>query len=113
MNNKYFIILAIIVLFYVINVVRKKKFSIKESFWWIIAALIMLLLAVFPYSIDWFAKKLNIEYPPSLLFVACIVFLLFINFRDSRKISELQMKVIELGQELAIVKEKTYKKGSK
>ena len=50
---------------------------------------------------------LNIAYPPSLLFVICIVFLLFINFRDSKRISELQMKVVELGQELAIIKEKT------
>lgn len=106
MNNIYFIILAVIILFYVINIVRKKKFSIKESFWWIIAALIMLVLAVFPYSIDWFAKKLNISYPPSLLFTVCIVFLVFMNFRDSKRISELQMKVVELGQELAIVKEK-------
>lgn len=106
MNNIFFIILAIIVLFYVINIVRKKKFSIKESFWWIIASIIMLFLAIFPYSIDWFAEKLNISYPPSLLFIVSIVFILFINFRDSKRISELQMKVVELGQELAIIKEK-------
>ncbi|MCI6265432.1 MAG: DUF2304 domain-containing protein [Erysipelotrichaceae bacterium] len=106
MNNIYFILISIIVLLYVVNVVRKKQFSIKESFWWVLSAIVMLLLSIFPYSIDWFAKKLNISYPPSLLFVICIIFLLFINFRNSRKISELQMKVVELGQELAIVKEK-------
>ena len=106
MNNYYFVILAILVVAYVINIVRKKKFSIKESFWWFILSLVMLFLAIFPYSIDWLAQKLNISYPPSLLFVICIVFLLFINFRDSKRISELQMKVVELGQELAIVREK-------
>ena len=106
MNNCYFVVLAILVVFYVINIVRKKKFSIKESFWWFILSLVMLFLAIFPYSIDWLAQKLNISYPPSLLFVICVVFLLFINFRDSKRISELQMKVVELGQELAIVKEK-------
>ena len=51
-------------------------------------------------------KKIGVDYPPSLLFVLCIIFLLFINFRNSRRIAELQMKVVELGQELAIVKEK-------
>ena len=106
MNNIYFVILAIIVMFYVFNVVRKKKFSIKESFWWIVATLIMLILSIFPYSIDWFANKLGIAYPPSLLFVLCIIFLLFILFRNSKKIFELQMRVIEIGQELAILKEK-------
>ncbi len=110
MNRTYFIILSVIVILYVINIVRKKKFSIKESFWWIVASIIMLLLSIFPYSIDYFAKKLGVSYPPSLLFVLCIIFLLFINFRDSKRISELQTKVVELGQELAIIKEKTNRK---
>lgn len=106
MNNIYFIILSIVVIIYVFNIVRQKQFSIKESFWWMFASLIMLFLSIFPYSIDWFASALGIAYPPSLLFVLCIVFLLFILFRNSRKIFELQMRVIEMGQEMAILKEK-------
>lgn len=109
MNNIVFIILAIIILLYVVNSVRKKRFSIKESFWWIVASVIMLLLAIFPHSIDWIAQKIGVAYPPSLLFVACIIFLILINFRDSKRISELQTKVIELGQELSILKEKVNK----
>ena len=57
-------------------------------------------------DIDKIAKFLNISYPPSLLFVLCILFLTFINFRNSQKISSQQEKIIELAQELAIVKEK-------
>lgn len=110
MNNKYFILVSVIVILYVINIVRKKKFSIKESFWWVIGSIVMLLLSLFPYSIDWFAEKLDIAYPPSLLFVICVFFLLFINFRFSKRISELQMKVVELGQELAIIKAKSNRK---
>ena len=110
MNNIYFIVLSIIILIYVVNIVRKKKFSIKESFWWMVAVVIMLILSIFPYSIDWIASKIGIAYPPSLLFVACIMFLVLINFRDSKRISELQMKVVELGQELAIVKSKKKEK---
>lgn len=106
MENKYFIFLSICVILYVVNIIRKRMFSIKESFWWIIASGLMLLLSIFPYSIDWIAKKLNIAYPPSLFFVLCIIFLLFINFRNSKRIAELQMKVVELGQELAIIKDK-------
>ncbi len=106
MNNIYFIVISIFILLYVVNGVRKKTFSIKESFWWVIGAVIMLFLSIFPYSIDWIAKRLSISYPPSLLFIVCIVFLLFQNFRDSKRISELQIKTIELAQELAIVKEK-------
>lgn len=109
MNNSYFIIVSVIVLLYVINIVRKKQFSIKESFWWVVGAVVMLILSIFPHSIDYFANMLNIAYPPSLLFVICIIFILFINFRNSKRIAELQMKVVELGQELAIIKGKNNK----
>ena len=104
MKNVYFIIFSIVVIIYVINIVKKKKFSIKESFWWFFASILMLLLSIFPHSIDIIALKLNITYPPSLFFVICIIFLLFINFRNSKRIAELQTKIIELGQEMAIVK---------
>ena len=106
MNKIYFIILSTIVLLYVINIVRKGKFSIKESFWWFLGAVVMLILSIFPQIIDWFAKKINIAYPPSLLFVLCIVFLLFQNFRASKKISEMQLKIIELAQQLSLIREK-------
>ncbi len=106
MKNIYFIILSTFALLYVIVNVKKKKFSIKESFYWVLASIIMLILSIFPYSIDTVAKWLNVSYPPSLLFVLCIIFLLYINFRNSRKIAEQQEKIIELAQELAIVKHK-------
>ena len=103
MKKIYFIILSAFSLIYVIVEVRKKHFSIKESFWWFIAAIGMLLLAINPYSIDRIAAWLNIAYPPSLLFVICIIFLLFINFKNSKRIAEQQDKITELAQRLAIL----------
>ena len=104
MNNIYFIIISILAMVYIVHEIRKKRFSIKESFWWMISTIIMLLLAIFPYSIDWLAEKFGIEYPPSLLFVFCIIFLVLMNFRNSKRISEQQMKITELAQNLAILK---------
>ena len=75
MNRLYFIIIALLPMIYIIHDVRKKRFSIKESFWWMVASFLMLLLAMFPYSIDWLAKQFGVEYPPSLLFVLCIIYL--------------------------------------
>lgn len=106
MKNIYFIIISIAAIFYVISNIRKKKFAIKESFYWVLASFIMLILSIFPYSIDSLATFLNISYPPSLLFVLCILFLILVNFRNSREISMQQEKIIELAQELAIIKEK-------
>lgn len=111
MKNIYFIVISALCMIYVISVVRKKKFSIKESFWWFIASVVMLILSIFPYSINWLAKVFKIAYPPSLLFVFCIIFLVFMNFRNSRKISEQQEKIIELAQHIAVLEsEKNEKK---
>lgn len=104
MKNNYFIIAAILCVFYIIHQVRKDKFSIKESFWWFTASILILVLAIFPGIVDWFAIKLNIAYPPSLLFVVCILFLIFINLRDSKRLGEQNTKIIELGQQLSILK---------
>ena len=109
MKNIYFIIVSVIAFIYIIHEVRKKKFSIKESFWWMVAAVVMIILSIFPYAIDKLAKFLNIDYPPSLLFVLCILFLLFIVFRNSKRIAEQQEKIIELAQELAILRDKNKK----
>lgn len=107
MKKIYFIIIAIICMIYIIGEVRKKKFSIKESFWWFAASIVMLFLSIFPYSINWLAKIFGVEYPPSLFFVFCIIFLTFINFRNSKKIAEQQEKIIELAQQVSILKEES------
>ena len=109
MNNIIFIAISVIAIILVVNSVRRKVFSVKESFWWFAAAIIMLLLSIFPYSIDWVAEKLNIAYPPSLLFVLCIVFLVFINFRNSKIIANIHTQLIDISQELAILKSKINK----
>ena len=110
MKNIYFIILALFSILYVILEVRNGKFSIKESFYWFVASLIMLILAIFPKILDGVADRLNIYYAPSLLFVLCIVFLLFINFRSSKKIAEQQEKINALAQEVSILRSKYEKR---
>lgn len=106
MNKIYFIIIALLCMIYIIMEVRKGKFQIKESFWWFIASIIMLILAIFPYSINWLAKIFNVAYPPTLFLVFCIIFLVLMNFKNSKKISEQDKKIIELAQVIAILKEK-------
>ena len=86
--------------------VRKNKLSITTSFGWIVFCLIFLILSIWPKSIDWLSKILNISYPPTLFLTLCIVILFVINFSYSKKIALLQDKVTNLAQELSIIKEK-------
>lgn len=104
MNNIYFIIIAVILMIYIVHTVRKNKLSVKASFWWLIGSVIILLLSIFPYSINWLAEIFGIAYPPALLLTLAVVFLLFINFQDSRHISEQQAKITELAEQVALLK---------
>lgn len=104
MKKIYFIVGTIIIGLYILNEVRKKRFSIKESFYWILGVLLMLILAIFPQCIDFLAAYLGVAYPPSLLFVICIVFLLLMNFRNSKRITKQQEEIIELEQNLTLLK---------
>ena len=110
MNNIYFIVLSILIIIYTIHSVRKEHLSIKTSFIWILASLIMLLLSIFPYSIDWLARLLGIEYPPALFLTLCVVLLLILDFNFSNKVAKLQEKVIDLAQEVSVLKEKNNEK---
>lgn len=103
MKNIYFVFVALCAIIYVISEVRKGKFSIKESIWWFLASIVMLILAMFPRILDNLCLYLGIGYSPSLLFVICILFLLFINFRNSRRMAEQQDKITELGQKCALL----------
>lgn len=104
--NIFFIILGIIYLIYIFIAVKNGKFNVVESFFWICGGVIVLILSIFPKTIDLISKYVGVDYPPSLLFMLCIIFLLFINFRNSKRIAEQQEKIIELAQNLAILKSK-------
>lgn len=110
MKNIYFIVLSIIVILYMIFSIRKNKLSVKESFMWILFSIVMLILSIFPHSIDNIAPFFGVEYAPVLLLTFCVVILFIINFTSGKKIDELQKKVVDLTQELSIVKAKQNEK---
>lgn len=109
--NYFFIIVAIIFIIYILNLIKMKSFSVKESMFWVMGAIIILIFAMFPKLLDTIAIKLNIAYPPSLLFLAGILFLLLINFRNTQKISKQNERIIELAQRCSILEYQIEKGG--
>lgn len=102
--NILFIITGIIIIIYIFHTVKNGKFSINESIFWIFGGFVILILSLFPKIIDIVASKLGIDYPPSLLFMMCSIFLIFMCFRNNRRIAEQQEKIIELAQQLTLLK---------
>ena len=104
MKTEYFIIISILFIIFITLSVKHSKLSIKESFWWMMGSIVALILSIFPNIIDWIAKLFGVKYPPALLFVFCILFLLYMIFRNSKRIAEQQEKIIELAQQVALLK---------
>ena len=84
--------------------IRKNKLSVTNSFIWIVFCTILLVLSIWPTSLDWLANLLGIAYPPALFLAIAAVILFIMNFIQSKKIEDLHKKVIDLGQELSILK---------
>ena len=110
MKNFYFIILALCIMLYIFSSIRKNKLSVKTSFGWIIGVFGMLFLAIFPKSLDWLAYFIGVNYPPALFLTLCVVILFVIDFNNSKKIAEYQMKIIELAQHVTLLEAKSNKK---
>lgn len=113
MKNVYFIILAVAVIIYMFVSIRRNRLSVSSSFGWIIFSIVMLLLAIFPHSIDILAPLFGVEYAPVLLLTFCVVLLFIMDFRKSKKIDDLEKKVVDLGQELSIVRETVNEKNKR
>ncbi len=104
--NYLFILAALFFVVIILRTVIKGSLSINESFFWLFGSLVVLGLSVYPKIIDKIAVRVGVDYPPSLLFVGCILFLLLINLRLNKKIASIQDKLTRAGQELAILRSK-------
>lgn len=110
MNNVPFIVISILTIIYIIVSIRHEKLSVAASFGWTLFCLAMLFLSIFPKSLDWLSFQLGITYPPAFLLTICVVIIFISNFRDDKKIDELEKKVIDLSEELNILKSKKNEK---
>lgn len=105
----FFLIVGILLALYIINVVRKNKIDIKESILWLFGSLAIIIFAIFPGIITYLANLVGIEYPPSLFFFICTIFIILINFRITKKMFENQERIVTLLQEVSILKEELKK----
>lgn len=110
MNNIVFIAIAICTILYILLSIRKNRLSIANSFVWIIFCILLLVLAIWPASLDWLANLMGITYPPALFLTIAIVILYIMIFSQSKKIEDLHKKVIDLGQETSIIKDRNNKR---
>lgn len=101
--NYFFIVIAVVFMIYIFSMIINKNFSVRESMFWVLGAIVVLVFAIFPKLLDKIALALKIDYGPSLLFLLGIFFLLLINFRNTKKLTKQNEKIIELAEKYSIL----------
>ncbi len=99
-------IIGLTILVSVVLLIVTGRLKERYSILWLFSALFICILSVSRRLLEYISYKLGIYYPPSLLFLAGVLFLLAINISFSVTISRLSSKVDTLAQEIALLRER-------
>lgn len=105
MDPIFRIILIVVSLFTLIGVIRKirnAKVQIESSLFWIVFSSLLLILSIFPQISEFAADLLGMYSTVNFIFLFVIFILLVHQFTNSIKISQLENKIKELTQEIAV-----------
>jgi hypothetical protein len=101
----HFSIIGLLFICYVLAKVKKNQFAEGKSILWITGGILMLVFSLFPLIFVKLSTLLGVVYPPSLLFLFSILFVVFVTFRQDQEISLLSEHVKDLAQRNAILEE--------
>ncbi|MBR1692506.1 MAG: DUF2304 domain-containing protein [Lachnospiraceae bacterium] len=97
------ILLASLVTFlYVLRRIRKAQLQLQDSLFWIFLAFVFVIMGAFPQIVYAASRFFGFQAPVNLIFLVIIFILLLKVFLSSIKISQLENKLDQLVQELAI-----------
>jgi hypothetical protein len=96
-------ILGLMLSIIIFELVRKKKFREELSLMWFTVGIAIMASSVADLVIDPIARLLKIGYPPALVFVWVIFFLILALLYFSVLISDLKGKIKELSQKIALM----------
>lgn len=96
------IIVSLMTFVGIVKKIRNAKVRIEISLFWIVFSGIILLISIFPQIVEVIAKIIGVYDVPNCIFLIAIFILLINQFMDSIKISQMEQKLSDLTQELAV-----------
>ncbi len=89
---------------FVVDFVRRNLLKEKYSVLWLALSIVVIILSLWRGLLDWLAAFLGVAYPPSLLFLVALIFVILICLHFSVVISILYDKYKILNQEVTLLK---------
>ena len=100
------IIVSVGTLFLMMRRIRQSKMQIENAVFWIVLALVLVVFSLFPAAADFAAHCLGIYSTANFLFLFAIFVLIVKVFYMTIHISQLEMKIRELVQQMALDEKK-------
>jgi hypothetical protein len=99
------LITGILVLGFILRLVRRRELRGKYSLLWLAVGIFGLVIALVPGLLDDVADWVGVSYPPAILFVIAIAFLLLVVVHLSWELTRLEDRTRTLAQELAMLRQ--------
>ena len=96
------LVAAVILVVFMLRSIKKSKLRIEDSIFWIFLTLLIFVLAIFPEIGGFFSDIMGFQAPVNLIFLFFIFVLLMKSYFMSRQISELETKIRELTEQIAL-----------
>ncbi len=96
------IAMSVLSLVYVVWKIRYSKMQIEYALFWIVLSILMIIMSVCPELVYWMTRSLGMMSPANLVFFFIIGVLLLKVFMMTIEISDLENKVKDLVQQIAI-----------
>lgn len=97
---------ALFSFYIVIKNIRKSCMLISDCLCWFFIRFLGIVLAAFPGISFSLSEVLGVESPVNLVFLFLIALLLFLVFKQTQRISELEIKIRDLTQNITIERKK-------
>ncbi|HUS83405.1 MAG TPA: DUF2304 domain-containing protein [Dehalococcoidia bacterium] len=107
----FVILVAVAIAAVVLSYVRKWRLREEYSILWLLLSAAMVVLASFSGITVWMADRLDVKYPPSILFFVGLAFVATMLFHYSLEISRLSDQSRRLAQELSLLRARLEKDG--
>ena len=92
--------------------VRKNHLMVSHAVWWLVVAVASMAFGIYPKLIDKIGALFGIHYPPTLLIVIGMGFILIKMLTMDLKLSGQERKIRAITQRLAIVESEIYQQAS-
>lgn len=96
------IVVSFLTFFFMMRKIRQAKMQIESAIFWIVLALVLVVFSIFPSVADFAARLLGIYSTANFLFLFAIFLLIVKVFFMTLHISQLETKVKELVQQMAL-----------